>query len=341
MNILVIGYFGYLNNQLDGQTVRTRSIYDLLKKNLPKDSNLYFFDTQVFKKNKLYIFKLIYLIFKSNIIFNVAAHNNIKYLFILLFFICKIVNKPLNIVAVGGWLGGFLKDKPVHRIMLSRVSNVFVQTKNLCTNLKQSYGFSNVKLLNNFRNIIYPEILKNKNNKLNLVFFARVQPMKGVKLIFELADRINEEVLSSVNIDIYGPISDFYEKDFYKSLSSNKVNYCGILEPDNIYSVLCNYDLMLFPTKYFTEGFPGSILDSYISGVPVIATNWLNAKEFIDDGKTGYIVDFDNDEMFMDRVIYLINNPHLITETKENVIKKRYIYSPEAAWKVLSLALKI
>ena len=98
---------------------------------------------------------------------------------------------------------------------------------------------------------------------------------------------------------------------------------------------------MLFPTRFFTEGFPGSILDSYISGVPVIATNWLNAKEFIDDGETGYIVDFDNDEIFIDKVIYLINNPYLIAEIKANVIKKRYIYSPDEAWNVLSLALKL
>ena len=31
--ILVFGNFGYLTNSLDGQTVKTRNIYDILKKN--------------------------------------------------------------------------------------------------------------------------------------------------------------------------------------------------------------------------------------------------------------------------------------------------------------------
>ena len=340
MNILVIGYFGYLNNQLDGQTIRTRSIYELLDKNIDNNIKLNFFDTQQFKANKLYLFKLIYLLLKSNLVFDIAAHNNIKYLFILIFFICKLKRTKLNIVAVGGWLSNFIQDKPLHQQLLSRVNNLFVQTENLSRSLKNNYNFSNVVVLNNFRNVEYPVISSSVNHVLKLVFFARVQPMKGVDLIFKLSEKIRQENISNVEIDIYGPISDFYQKDFDKSLSESNVKYCGVLQPNNIHAVLADYDFMLFPTKYFTEGFPGSILDSYISGVPVIATNWLNAKEFIDNDETGYIVEFDNDEKFIEKTIYLLKYPELIRKLKENVIKKRYLYSPEEAWKTLGLSLK-
>ena len=208
----------------------------------------------------------------------------------------------------------------------------------LCKELKENYNFSNVKLLNNFRNVNYPIIHNNSDRILKLVFFARVQPMKGANLIFDIANKIKKN--AGVEIDIYGPVSDFYKMEFDRLLSESNVAYKGILQPDQIYSVLSRYDLMLFPTKYYTEGFPGSILDSYIAGVPVIVTNWLNAREFVDDGETGFIVEFDNDEQFIERTISLINEPELVKRLKENVVKKRYLYTSEQAWKALSLSLK-
>lgn len=33
-NILIIGYFGYVTNQLDGQTIKTRNVFDLIKRNV-------------------------------------------------------------------------------------------------------------------------------------------------------------------------------------------------------------------------------------------------------------------------------------------------------------------
>lgn len=340
MNILIIGYFGFLDNQLDGQTIKTRNIYDLLENNISDNFNLMFFDTQIFKKNKLHIIKLIYLLLKADVVFDVAAHGNLKYLFPIIYSLLKLKRAKLNIIPVGGWLYSFLENKPIHKFMLSRVDCIFVETENLFNDLKK-YEFKNLAILNNFRNIKFDLICNNKTDILNLIFFARVHPMKGVNTIFNLDKKLKELKIKNVNIDIYGPVLDSYKHEFFYNINNTGVNYKGIISPEDIYSVLYKYDLMLFPTRFFTEGFPGSILDSYISGVPVIATNWLNATEFIDDGETGYIVDFDNDEIFIDKVIYLINNPYLIAEIKANVIKKRYIYSPDEAWNVLSLALKL
>jgi glycosyltransferase involved in cell wall biosynthesis len=270
----------------------------------------------------------------------VAAHNNIKYLFLLIFFLCKLKGAKLNIIAVGGWLSEFIKDKPLHQKLLGRVNNLYAQTENLAQSLREKYNFSNVSILNNFRNVEYPETSVTQNNILKLVFFARVQPMKGVNVLFDLAKKIEQENICNVKIDIYGPISDFYKEEFDRLLSTSQVDYRGILQPHEIHSTLSQYDLMLFPTKYYTEGFPGSILDSYISGVPVLATKWINAEEFIDHEKTGYIVEFDNDNKFIEQTISLIKNHHLVKKLKENVVTKRYLYTSEQAWKILSLSLK-
>ena len=47
---------------------------------------------------------------------------------------------------------------------------------------------------------------------------------------------------------------------------------------------------MLFPTYWHGEGFPGVIVDAYVAGLPVIASDWNFNEEFIEDGVTGVVV---------------------------------------------------
>ena len=86
----------------------------------------------------------------------------------------------------------------------------------------------------------------------------------------------------------------------YKDVFFNKIknitmlNYLGVVQPTDVYSTFSNYDLSVLPTKYPGEGFPGTVLDSYISAVPVIVSNWRHLPEFVKHGKTGFIFNLDN-----------------------------------------------
>src|SRR5690554_3593202 len=254
----------------------------------------------------------------------------------------KLRSRKLNYIAVGGWLFEFLKNKPIHRYMLKKINGVYVQTDNLGLMLK-SVNFKNVYLLNNFRPLQFPQVnvVKNNNSEtIKLVFMARVHPLKGVNLLFKLEEEINKAGIENVFIDIYGPVFKDYEDEFTSKLKNSEIKYRGILAPSEIYDVLQKYDLMLFPTKYYTEGFPGTILDAYISGVPVIATEWLNAEEFIDNGETGYITEFDNDDKFIEKVIETLKNPQKLIQLKKHVKTKRDAYSADRAWNILEKSLK-
>lgn len=330
--VLVIGYFGHITNQVDGQTIRTNSIYNLLKENSEKE--ILFFDTELFKVNKLTIFKLIFLIFKTDIIFDVAAHGHLKYLFPIIYFLSLFSKSKFNFVAIGGWLYDFLKNKPLHRFLLSKVDNIFVQTNNLHENLKE-YDFKNTVLLNNFRMVHFGKVDVTQKPIKNIVFMARVHKMKGVELIFQLSDQLKKNGYHDINIDIYGPIYEEYKNIFLDKLPNSLVNYGGVVQPNNVYSILEKYDFMIFPTKYYTEGFPGSILDAYISGLPVVVSAWLNAHEFVDDNLTGYIVEFDNENAFINKVIWLLQNPHELVILKQNILEKRKQYSSSLAWNTL------
>ena len=101
-------------------------------------------------------------------------------------------------------------------------------------------------------------------------------------------------------------------------------------------NVLKDYYRLLFPTKYFTEGFPGTILDGYLSGVPVLASKWESWQDIIEDKRTGYVYEFDDDHDFFTKLDFLIQNPDTVLLMKKNCLKEAQKYSPDRAVKVLA-----
>ena len=86
---------------------------------------------------------------------------------------------------------------------------------------------------------------------------------------------------------------------------------------------------MLLPTHFYTEGLAGSVVDAYISGIPVIATDWKHSHEFIDDEKSGYIVPFkDGLQQMIDKVISLEKDKTLLNQLKRNALIKRMDFAP-------------
>ena len=103
------------------------------------------------------------------------------------------------------------------------------------------------------------------------------------------------------------------------------------LEPkgNTIYKVLSKYDLMVFPTYYQGEGFAGAILDSYISGVPVIASDWRYNSEIIKEGETGKLFISQDIDDLTDKLEFLINNPDLIYKMKRNCLEEAKKYNAD------------
>ena len=336
--ILVYGYFGYENNQLDGQTIKTRSIYELLKNNVAEiNMTVDYFDTQTFKASKFTIIKSWYLLSKYDILFYLPAHNNLKFLFPFIFFISKIKKIDIHYIVVGGWLSDFIKKLPFHRKLLNQIKGIYPQTKELTETLVTNYSFNNVLQLHNFR--YYKEFEKKGflNDPLRLVFMARINHQKGVNTLFKLSEKLVEIGLEDISIDLYGQVQENYKVEFENLLNTKKgnINYCGVLEPNNITTVLKEYDLFLFPTKYFTEGFPGSVLDSYIAEVPVIVARWKYADEFVINNESGIVCEFDDEKDFINKTIDLITNREKLQQLNKTVKKEKYKYSSQAAWHIL------
>ena len=144
--------------------------------------------------------------------------------------------------------------------------------------------------------------------------------------------------MNKIIIDFYGQIDSCDNEYFQENIQKyDFISYKGSLLPAKIHSTLSLYDILLLPTHYYTEGFPGSVLDAYYAGIPVIVTNWKYANEFVVNEKSGFIIPFENGEKeLINTIIKLENHPTLLVEMKNEAKKKGIEYSPLSIWNTLS-----
>ncbi|MBL4710603.1 MAG: glycosyltransferase, partial [Flavobacteriales bacterium] len=90
----------------------------------------------------------------------------------------------------------------------------------------------------------------------------------------------------------------------------------GILNGEKeILSTMKKYDVLILPTYYEGEGYPGVIIEAYSIGLPVIATQWKSLPEIVEHKKTGFLVEPQNAKD-LKRTIELFNTDNYAEMSK-------------------------
>ena len=110
--ILVLGYFGYRTNKLDGQTVKTRNVYNLLTNCVTEDVDYY--DTEDLKFNRLSALKMFYKVMRCHTLCYMPAYGNLRVLFPIIYCLSVLFHVKIHYFVVGGWLKDFLIGLPLH-----------------------------------------------------------------------------------------------------------------------------------------------------------------------------------------------------------------------------------
>ena len=107
------------------------------------------------------------------------------------------------------------------------------------------------------------------------------------------------------------------------------VSYGGVVDFDKTTETLRQYFVMLFPTFYYGEGFPGNVVDAYNAALPMIATDWNYNKEVIADGKNGILVPIQDAQALCDALLQLYHNRDYAYEIALNNIEAAKEYHPD------------
>ncbi|MCQ2342189.1 MAG: glycosyltransferase family 4 protein [Paludibacteraceae bacterium] len=336
--ILVYGYFGYRSNRLDGQNAKTRDLYRLLEQQVGSEQ-LDYFDTEDIRHNPFSQLILFCKVWQCRQLVYLPAENNLRAHLLILYAMSRIRHFDILYIVIGGWLVETLRRHHTLVKPLKKIRGIFTETQQMKQQLEQIFRFSNVQTFPNFRlKTDFTPSVSPMHQPLQLVFMARITKPKGLDWIFALGEYIvQHNYAEQVSIDFYGFIFEEDEEYFQANLSRFPfMHYCGMLPTQDIPATLNCYDALLLPTHYYTEGFPGSILDAYSAGLPVIVTRWKHADEFVDDTKTGYILPFeDGIETLCQRVESLILHPEQLNELKQNALDKSQLYSADKAWSIL------
>lgn len=325
--VTVCGHLGEGNNFVDGQTVKTKNIYNALEKYYGKDK-VTKIDTYNWKKTPIkFFFNCILAMKKTENIIILPAHNGVK-VFVPLFTLLK--KCKVFYAVVGGWLSDLLKKNKWLIKYIKKLDKVFVETNRMKQNLNKM-DITNVDILVNFKDIkplkeealIYEHIKPYK-----LCTFSRVMKEKGIEDAIETIKRINEEKKEIIyTLDIYGPIDENYKEQFEEIISKapNYLQYKGCIDSDKSVGILKDYYFLLFPTRFKTEGIPGTIIDAFSAGVPVIYSSWENCDEILQNNVTGIQYEFGNIEDFKKKLENSVGKENILKMKKQCLIAaKKY-----------------
>ena len=323
----ICGHYGGNETFLDGQTVKTKTITKELQKIYGNDK-IILIDTYHGKKK---IVSLIFSLFKlvatcSNVII-LPAHNSLRLFAPILVTFNFIFHRRLHYIVIGGWLPDFIQHKKILRSSLKNFCCIYVETKSMKKKLEDD-GYNNVYLLPNCKDIKIldeSELVYSFSEPYRLCTFSRVNKQKGIEDAIKAICFINNHSGRIVfTLDIYGQISDDYRVEF-KSIIENSpdyISYKGSVDYNKSVDVLKNYYALIFPTHFFTEGIPGTIIDAFSSGVPVISSKWENFDDIIRDSITGYGYEFLNGKELIDILFFIQKHPDQLVKMKKNCLCK-------------------
>ncbi|MCM3670899.1 glycosyltransferase [Mesobacillus maritimus] len=197
--------------------------------------------------------------------------------------------------------------------------------------------------------VLKPRIkqVANKNQGINLVSAGRLVDQKNFEWLINAFAEIYKHV-PEAKLTIYGRGEK--EKELQNLIKRLKLNSSVTLAgyTTNVHEKLAQADIYVMTSVQ--EGFPNSLCEAMAVGLPVVALKCHDGlKDIIDDSQNGFLIEMNNQEAFIDKVIELAkeNNLRKNIGFQAQKVSERYsqenIFSlwDEAIQKVLEKRCKI
>lgn len=166
------------------------------------------------------------------------------------------------------------------------------------------YGYINNFYIYNpikFTTVKRSKVIENKK----LITISRLSSsQKRIDLMIDIANKVLPKYKDWV-LELYGDPN--LENNLLEKINkNNQIKLMGVIDKPE--------DKLLSSSIYlstsFFEGFSLSILEAYECGLPVVSYDFgESCSEQVINNETGYVVDFDHEKEFIDKLELLMNNP--------------------------------
>ena len=163
-----------------------------------------------------------------------------------------------------------------------------------------------------------------------VLFFGRLNITKGPERFVEIAKKILSKE-KNVTFVIRGP--DEGMREIVKKKIGNEKKIILLDETRDRNEIIKMYqaaDIFVLPS--FREGLPLTLFEAMAAGLPIVATPVNGIPYEMENKKNGFLVNYGNDDKFVEKIINLLKNPEKISEISKNNLSKAANYK----WDLIS-----
>jgi glycosyltransferase involved in cell wall biosynthesis len=212
-----------------------------------------------------------------------------------------------------------LRTQIIKFILKKYVDKIFSVSNELKLALNQN-GFKNVTVVYNsadprFFDISEKEIQKFKIEhellgRKTILIGGRLMGSKGIGQMLEAMALVSEEY-KDVILWIVGEGGGKYDAGLTKNIKDlgleNFVRHEKWMSENLFEIAVASIDIIAVPSVCF-DSFPTMALDGSTTGKPVIATCFGGAKEIVEDGKSGFVLNPYNIKKMAEKILFILNN---------------------------------
>ena len=213
------------------------------------------------------------------------------------------------------------KDHFLRRLLYPTAKGVIVQTTKALEIFKTYYTHTNFKVIGNpIRQIQQKEVVKQNV----ILMVGRYIESKQQDVLIEIFSKLNapEWKLVLLGYDHLKQENQAKWESLAEKLNvSDSVVFTGKQEDVEYYYLTSK----IFAFTSISEGFPNVIGEAMSAGLPVVAFDCVaGPSDMITEGENGFLIPINNQELFVQKLQFLIDNPeHIVVignNSKRNVI---------------------
>lgn len=152
------------------------------------------------------------------------------------------------------------------------------------------------------------DLKKQIPGRLTCIFVGRFEKRKGVDDLLRLAKQLQEEEVEFLLVG-YGPLQN------PESISKN-IQMIGRVPNEELFHYYDRCQILFFPS--YTEAFGITILEAMARGLVLLISDIPGIREFVQEGRNGYLFPPGDVEKMKERFLYLKHNPGDIERISRN-----------------------
>ncbi|MFT5422836.1 MAG: glycosyltransferase involved in cell wall biosynthesis [Phycisphaerales bacterium] len=139
------------------------------------------------------------------------------------------------------------------------------------------------------------------------MYCGRVSVEKNLPAITKIWKRVRKQAAErGVEAELIVVGDGPYREQMTKELKGEGVHFLGFKHGDELSAIYASSDFFVFPSTTDTLG--QVVMESQGSGIPVVVTNVGGPKEVVEDGRSGFVLDPDDNDAWVNTLTTLITD---------------------------------